>query len=140
MSKSNMALIRRYMTEVVEAGDLHVTYELFAPHYYIHGPSAGMDLEGPEGLNGMVIALRTGFPDVRFVSDEMFSVDDRVVYRWRLGGTQTGQFRELPASGKKMEIHGIMITRFEDGKIVEEWESMDMLGMLKQLGALGPTG
>ena len=139
MSKSNMALIKRYMTEVVEAGNLHVTYELFAPHYYMHGPSASTDLDGREALNEMVIALRAGFSDLRFISDEMFSVDDRVVYRWRLGGTQTGQFRELPASGNKMEICGIMITRFEDDKITEEWESMDMLGMLQQLGTLDPT-
>jgi predicted SnoaL-like aldol condensation-catalyzing enzyme len=33
-------------------------------------------------------------------------------------------------------ISGMNIDRFEDGKIVEGWRSMDMLGLLRGLGAL----
>jgi predicted ester cyclase len=33
-----------------------------------------------------------------------------------------------------MELKGITIHRFEDSKIVEEWESYDNLSVLEQLG------
>jgi predicted ester cyclase len=33
-----------------------------------------------------------------------------------------------------MELEGITIHRFEDGKIVEEWNQYDNLSILQQLG------
>ena len=42
----------------------------------------------------------------------------------------------LPPSGKRISVAGITISRFEDGKVAEEWELYDMMGMMQQLGAL----
>jgi predicted ester cyclase len=33
-----------------------------------------------------------------------------------------------------MEITGITIEQFSDGKIVEDWTNFDALGMMQQLG------
>jgi predicted ester cyclase len=67
----------------------------------------------------------------------MIGEDDKVVNRWTLHVTHTGEFRGIPATGKRITITGIGIFRFsEDGKVVESWDSLDQLGMLKQLGAL----
>jgi predicted ester cyclase len=49
-------------------------------------------------------------------------------------GTHQGEFAGIPATGNKVEISGIMIGRIENGKIVEEREEMDMLGLFMQLG------
>jgi predicted ester cyclase len=39
----------------------------------------------------------------------------------------------------RITISGITIERFEDGKIVEAWRNMDMLNLLRGIGALeGP--
>ena len=35
-----------------------------------------------------------------------------------------------------MSVAGITISRFEGGKVAEEWELYDMMGMMQQLGAL----
>jgi predicted ester cyclase len=59
------------------------------------------------------------------------------VTRWTLHVTHTGEFRGIPATGRQITITGIGIFRFsEEGKVVESWDSLDQLGMLRQLGAL----
>ena len=63
--------------------------------------------------------------------------DDKVVNRWTLHATHTGDFRGIPATNKRITITGIGIFRFsEDGKVVESWDSLDQLGMLRQLEAV----
>ena len=58
-----------------------------------------------------------------------------MVTRWTLRVTHTGEFRGIQATGKRIMITGIGIFRFSDeGKVVESWDSMDQLGMLRQLG------
>jgi predicted ester cyclase len=42
----------------------------------------------------------------------------------------------FPATGKRLEVQGITIFRIVDGKIVEEWNSIDELGLMRQLGML----
>jgi hypothetical protein len=37
-----------------------------------------------------------------------------------------------------MEIYGITMLRIADGRVLESWDFADMMGMLKQLGAV-PT-
>jgi predicted ester cyclase len=67
----------------------------------------------------------------------MSGEDDKVVNRWTLHVTHTGEFRGIPATGKRITITGIGIFRFsEEGKVVESWDSLDQLGMLQQLGVL----
>jgi predicted ester cyclase len=37
-------------------------------------------------------------------------------------------------------MSGIVIDRFEDGKIVEEWPGYDLLGVMQKLGAVPTLG
>ncbi len=55
------------------------------------------------------------------------------------GGTHDGDFNGVAPTGKKIEVRGLQIGRFEDGVIVERLGSSDELGILKQLGA-APDG
>ena len=41
--------------------------------------------------------------------------------------THLGELGEASPTGKRVTISGITIDRFEDGKIVEAWRSMDTL-------------
>ncbi len=48
--------------------------------------------------------------------------------------THTEEFQGIPATGNKVEISWIIIFHVKDGKIVEAWEEVDMLGFMQQLG------
>jgi predicted ester cyclase len=69
-----------------------------------------------------------------FSVKELIAIGDKVISRYTLRGTQQGGFAGILATGNKVEISGIMISRIENGKIVEEKEEWDMLGFMQQLG------
>ena len=65
------------------------------------------------------------FPDLRFVVEEQVTEDNRVASRWTLHGTHRG---------RRVRLTGIVISRFEDGQIVEDWAASDTLELARQLG------
>ena len=57
--------------------------------------------------------------------------------RWTLRGTHDGELRRgIPATGRRVEVSGITISRIREGKLIENWGNYDLLGMLQQLGVL----
>ena len=57
-----------------------------------------------------------------------------------LKGTHTGELNGIPATGKKVKATGATIARIVDGKIVEERDYVDDLGLLQQLGVIPRLG
>ena len=64
----------------------------------------------------------------------MIAEGDKVATRFTVTGTQQGEWMGIPASGNKFEVGGILIVRIENGKIVEQREDADLLGLMQQLG------
>jgi SnoaL-like polyketide cyclase len=46
----------------------------------------------------------------------------------------------VPPSGNRGEAMGVTISRIEGGKIVEEWDNYDALGMMQAIGAVPEAG
>lgn len=53
--------------------------------------------------------------------------DNHVSVAYTLTGTHEGDFHGIAATGEHIEIRGVQIGRFENGKIVERWGSTDEL-------------
>lgn len=83
------------------------------------------EYRGHEGARRSVALYLKLFPDVRFVVDEQVSEGDRVASRWTLHGTHRG---------RRVQLRGIVISRFEDGRIVEDWAASDTSELVRQLG------
>jgi len=49
-------------------------------------------------------------------------------------GIHKGELDGLPPTGNEISVSLFTIFRLVDGKIAEEWEIMDELGMMTQLG------
>jgi steroid delta-isomerase-like uncharacterized protein len=136
LSEGNKAAARAVF-EIWGTGELDRLNELVAPDVVHHDPC---DPNGDHGLEGMKRTIelnRTAFPDMQLVVEDRVAEDDKVVTRWRGEMTHLGELGGAPPSGKHVTISGITIDRFEDGKIVEAWRSMDTLGLLRGIGALG---
>jgi steroid delta-isomerase-like uncharacterized protein len=82
------------------------------------------------------------FSDTRSTIDEMVVDGDTAVLRWAWEATNTGTSPSLaiPATGKHVHIVGCSVYHFRDGKIVEQWEYGDLLGLLQQLGVIPALG
>jgi steroid delta-isomerase-like uncharacterized protein len=74
------------------------------------------------------------FPDINFEVKEIIAENNSVVSRWTLTGTNTGEFREKPATGKKVSVDGVSIDRIDNGQVASGFDAWDELGLLKQLG------
>lgn len=132
MSDHNGTVVRRFVDEVINNGNYSALHELVIPGYVYRSPD--QELRGPEALEALFSSYRSGLPDLNATIDDMVVSGDKVVIAITLTGTHTGGLMGIPATGKPLKVHGMVLSRLEDGKIVEEWEILDMLGMFQQLG------
>jgi predicted ester cyclase len=58
------------------------------------------------------------------------------VHRLTCRGTHRGDFMGVPPSGANVVVSGININRISGGKIGESWGVIDMLSLLRQIGAI----
>jgi len=129
----NEALIKRFIEEL-NKGNTEIINELYAPDYVYYIPSRRTKPMSREETLEMMKNLYRAFPDLNWSIEELITVGDRVIYRFIARGTHKEEFGGIPATGNKIESSGILITRIENGKVIEEREEFDMLGLMQQLG------
>lgn len=93
-------------------------------------------IQDREGYKEAVQDYRSGFPDFTVEIVDLISTDDTVVAEYSVHGTHEGEAMGIAPTGNEVEMSGIVIFRLEDGKIVEERNQGDVLGLLQQLGAV----
>ena len=130
--EENKALVQRYLDEM-NIGNESYLDEYFAAEYVYHGPAGELDAQGFKAMHSMFLSA---FPDAKISAEDMIAVGDKVVTRWKILTTHTGEFQGIAPTGKEVTITGIIITRVEGGKVVEEWEVIDQLGLMQQLGTI----
>jgi len=133
VEEQNKALVKR-MYEAWEKGDFEAYKEVVAPEYVWYLPSISTEPKSREETIEFGKMIRIAFPGFSYSIEELFAVEDRVISRFILRGTHEGEFQGIPATGNKIESSGVMISRIENGKIVEDKEEIDQLGMMMQLG------
>lgn len=131
MSHGSQDLVRR-LIDAINRQDDEALRDLVAPDYLYRTP--GEELRGVEALQGLLAAYRRGFPDLELVIDDMFGAGDRVATAFTFTGTHRGELMGVPATGRRVSVHGTIHSRVEDGRIVEEWELLDLATMHRQLG------
>jgi len=138
MSEDNKSIIRRFIEEVWNQGDLSVADQLLSANYSHHDNATPDFGSGPENEKKRVNLYRTAFPDLRFTIDDMIAEGEMVTTRWTCHATHRGPLSAIAPTGKAVTISGITINRVAQGKIVEGWVNWDALGMLQQLDVV-PT-
>ena len=112
--EEHKAIVRRYVEEPWNHGNIDTLDELCDPNFTIHG------LGGLEEFKAGIRDYRMAFPDTHFTIEEMIAEGDKVAFRWTARGTQHGQYQGRPPTGKVRTTTGITIVRFANGKIVED--------------------
>ena len=131
-AEANQALIRRYF-EAGNGGDVTALDALLVDGYVTHTPVRGFAPDR-EGTKQSLVAVRAAFPDGRNRLEDVLAVGDRVVGRWSWRATHQGELLGIAPTGKQVTMNGITILRVAEGRIAEEWEHRDALGLLRQLG------
>jgi steroid delta-isomerase-like uncharacterized protein len=132
--QQNEALIRQVL-ELINDRNLDAAFELYAADYVYHGPG-GQELRGREGIRGLWEVFLTAFPDLHSTVDDLITEGDKLVLRWTVQGTHTGEFVGIPASNKQMTLPVTEIFRIRDGQLVEAWDQYDRLHLMEQIDAV----
>ncbi len=79
-------------------------------------------------------AIQRASPDVRITILNLVAEGEMVVARWRIQGVDLGGYEGHLPTGRVIQLTGITMVRLQDQVIVEEWNEIDIVGMLRQLG------
>jgi predicted ester cyclase len=96
----NSAIVRRFIEEIFNRGNLQVAEEILAPEYVHHDPTTNQFGSGIEGFKQMIGLYRQAF-DLQIVLEDQIAAEDKVVDRWTGHGTHQGAFMGIPAGGRQ---------------------------------------
>ena len=127
MSAQENKTLSNRVAQAISEGDLEALDELMAP-------------ELAEEFKRDVAEIRRAFPDYAGTNVEQIAEGEEVANRFVFLGTHLGEFEGVNPTGKRVEFVGHSIDRVIEGKIVESWVEVDMLGVMRQLGAEAGPG
>ncbi len=134
MSKEQNAAALGKFAEAVNTEKYELFNEVVAADSVDHDPGPGQ-VPGPEGYRALFTQMRSAFPDMKVELAAVVADEEAIAFAYTFTGTQQGSLMGVPATGKKVTIRGLQISKFRNGKMVERWGSSDQLGMLQQIGA-----
>jgi len=133
VEEQNRELVKHFFEEA-NKGNVEIFNEMLAPEYLFYSPSNNpKPMSREETIEFLKMAFRA-IPDINYRIEKLFVVGDTAII-WNIAiGTHQGEFQGIPATGNKLEVSSILMWSLKNGKIVEEREEANMLGLMQQLG------
>ena len=123
---------------LISAGVIDGFGALLADDFVEHEELPGAE-PSREGVKSFFRMQISAFPDLAMTVEDVVDGGDTVVARVRFTGTHEGELMGMPATGRPVDVAVIDIMRFgDDGLVHEHWGLFDAMGMMRQLGAVGP--
>jgi len=134
-TEQNKSIVRRWVEEGWNKRNTALIDQLFTPNFYQHetGPET---VKSSETLKPFVAGYLSAFPDLQFTIEDLIAEGDRVVWRFKATGTNTGPFMGGPTTGKAIAVTGTITFRLENSRMAEAWLNLDVLGLLQQVGII----
>jgi steroid delta-isomerase-like uncharacterized protein len=133
----NAERLVQFLEQVWNAGDVAAVDRFLAEQYTIHSdpgdPWDGQTLSR-EAFKSRLTTSRAPFPDLRFEPDDVIADGDRVAVSWTMRGTQLGALGDRPPTGRSIDVQGMTIYYFVEGRIAGHRQVVDRLAVARQLG------
>ena len=123
----NLALVRRWVDDVINRRDVDAVEELFSTDYVGRLNGDPLKEMGPAHPRMFAEAVLAQFPDVTASIEDAIACGDRVVLRTESRGTHV-------QTGRTAVVHGIWVVRIADGRIAEGWATYDTAPLLHAAG------
>ncbi|MDE0563194.1 ester cyclase [Exiguobacterium sp. B2(2022)] len=121
--------IRFAAYQVIELGKMQVVPEVFATEYVAH--AGERTYQGHAFIRRFSKQMKTAIPDVKVKKIEVLvQTENTVSWQRTLIGTHRENMLGIPASGKQVEWVDMVVSRFQEGLIVEEWVVSELMGEL----------
>jgi predicted ester cyclase len=132
LGEQNKAVAEKYLNCMNSKDSSYVG--LLAADYKYYFPSGNPNPLTGAGDLANAKNIWKACPDIYWKLEDLVVDGDKIVLRYLATGTQQGELMGIPPSGKKFQFTGIMILKFENGKVVEQREEADMFGFMGQMG------
>ena len=119
----NKTVVRECFAQA-SAGNFDALPGLVAEDYLLHPEG----VRGVDGLVEIVQGYRASIPDLSITIDHQFTEGDYVATRYTIRGRHV--------TDHDVEFTGLSVSRCRNGKIEEEWEIVDVMSLLAQIGQL----
>ena len=90
------------------------------------------------GTKQFYAPLWSAFPDLHHDILDLVTEGDKVSVRYNIIGTHKGELQGIPPTGQEVSFSAMDFITLIDGKVAEEWEIADNMGLMQQIGAI-PT-
>lgn len=132
----NIRIYSNTWDEIANKGNLQFFDSAFAPTVIYDNVTT--HLQGIDAVRKYFSEYVTGFSNRDFKVLEIYGQGDHVIKRWSFTGTHTGDFAGIKPTGKRITVEGVTIARMANGKITEERDYADDLGLMQKLGVIPP--
>jgi len=137
--KDNKKLIRKYIEEVVNTGNIN-EIEKFISSNYAEIIEGKRHLVGIEGAKEHLIGVRQTYPDLKLTVDKQIAEGDWVATCITARGTHIGTWLGIKPTGKQVSFTGVNIEKVENGKITDHGGAANLLIQFLEIGAIKAVG
>lgn len=132
-------VVRRYLAEVVNTGDVSRIEEFLSPDYReVH--DGRVHPIGIPGARDHVLGVRRTYPDLEVTVERQIAEGEWVATVITARGTHAGEWAGIRPTGKVLTYTGVNVDRVVDGRIVEHGGAANLLGPLLEAGAVRIPG
>jgi len=129
------AIMRRALEEM----DIATIEKNIGPSYILHSAD-GTEINSPEQYIKFLTGLLGAFPDIKYKVEDIVADGNIVAIRASFTGTNIGSLRGMPPTGKKVVMKEAFFYRWEGDKVVEEWNFVNYMALMQQLGLVPSPG
>jgi predicted ester cyclase len=83
---------------------------------------------------GFMQDMKAAMDNMNMEFPHVLADGDLVSVRFVTTAKNTGKFMGAPASKKNVTVHGIFIRKIQGNKVMQEWQTTDLLGLMTQMG------
>ena len=130
--QDNVDLLHRAIDALNSKDNKNQYFDLHDDSLVTHGLPGNFP-PNKEGMKKFYGEVFTAFPDANFIFEHMVIQENEAACMFSLVGTHKAEFMGVPPNNKQVKINGMIFFRFESRKIVERWEVIDLLSIVKQL-------
>jgi predicted ester cyclase len=121
----NIDKLKFIADQLIVKGNYEIIDASFSENYIAH--SGQKTFSGHVFIKQYTMQVRTALPDIKISKMEILTeVDHIITWQRYFEGTHIAKLRGIPASNKKVKWNDMVVSRFENEKIIEEWLISDL--------------
>ena len=132
MIEKHKAIARLISQKVVNEKD-YSPIELYLTDDYVYHGVGGMTAQTPTGFMAAIKGFHEAIPDLTSEILDIVAEGDLLILRFNFTGTHQGEFLGFAASGAKLQFGGMIMRRFVNGKIAEDYDYFDFPTVVAQI-------